>query len=104
MQEYIARFGHGSAKLARQAQSKEKTLEKMVRGGLTERVETDKVVRLRFENVGKLPPPVLQFSGVAFGYSPDKILYRLVHLLAPACGHECVHVTVLFKLEVSNVP
>lgn len=76
LQEYIARFGHGSAKLARQAQSKEKTLDKMVRGGLTERVETDKVVRLRFENVGKLPPPVLQFSGVAFGYSPDKILYR----------------------------
>jgi len=30
LQEYIARFGHGSAKLARQAQSKEKTLEKMV--------------------------------------------------------------------------
>ncbi len=26
MKEYIARFGHGSAKLARQAQSKEKTL------------------------------------------------------------------------------
>lgn len=51
----------------------------MVRGGLTEKVETDKVVRLRFENVGKLPPPVLQFSGVAFGYSPDKILYRWVN-------------------------
>ncbi len=32
-QEYIARFGHGSAKLARQAQSKEKTLSKMVEGG-----------------------------------------------------------------------
>ena len=31
MKEYIARFGHGSAKLARQAQSKEKTLAKMVR-------------------------------------------------------------------------
>lgn len=76
LQEYIARFGHGSAKLARQAQSKEKTLEKMVRGGLTEKVETDRVVRLRFENVGKLPPPVLQFTGVAFGYSPDKVLYR----------------------------
>ena len=30
MKEYIARFGHGSAKLARQAQSKEKTLAKMV--------------------------------------------------------------------------
>lgn len=30
MKNYIARFGHGSAKLARQAQSKEKTLAKMV--------------------------------------------------------------------------
>ena len=42
-QNYIARFGHGSAKLARQAQSKEKTLKKMVDGGLTERVAADKV-------------------------------------------------------------
>lgn len=33
MKEYIARFGHGSAKLARQAQSKEKTLAKMVDSG-----------------------------------------------------------------------
>merc|ERR1712200_105806 len=32
MKNYIARFGHGSAKLARQAQSKEKTLAKMVAG------------------------------------------------------------------------
>lgn len=78
MKEYIARFGHGSAKLARQAQSKEKTLAKMVRGGLTEKVENDKVVKLQFENVGKLPPPVLQFTEVAFGYSKDKILYRNV--------------------------
>ncbi len=38
MKDYIARFGHGSAKLARQAQSKEKTLEKMERSGLTEKV------------------------------------------------------------------
>lgn len=36
MKNYIARFGHGSAKLARQAQSKVKTLAKMVAGGLTE--------------------------------------------------------------------
>lgn len=78
MKEYIARFGHGSAKLARQAQSKEKTLAKMVRGGLTEKVESDKVVRLAFENVGKLPPPVLQFTEVTFGYSKNKILYTHV--------------------------
>jgi ATP-binding cassette, subfamily F, member 2 len=38
MKDYIARFGHGSAKLAKQAQSKEKTLAKMERGGLTEKV------------------------------------------------------------------
>ena len=47
LQNYIARFGHGSAKLARQAQSKEKTLKKMVDGGLTERVTADRV-RLLF--------------------------------------------------------
>ncbi len=76
MKEYIARFGHGSAKLARQAQSKEKTLDKMVRDGLTEKVEGDRVVQLNFENVGKLPPPVLQFSEVTFGYSRDRVLYR----------------------------
>lgn len=35
MKNYIARFGHGSAKLARQAQSKEKTLAKMVRRKIT---------------------------------------------------------------------
>jgi hypothetical protein len=28
-------------------------------------VETERVVKLRFNNVGKLPPPVLQFSGVS---------------------------------------
>ena len=43
LQNYIARFGHGSAKLARQAQSKEKTLGKMVAAGLTDKVESDKV-------------------------------------------------------------
>lgn len=43
LQNYIARFGHGSAKLARQAQSKEKTLQKMVASGLTEKVVNDKV-------------------------------------------------------------
>ena len=81
-QEYIARFGHGSAKLARQAQSKEKTLAKMVRGGLTDKVQADHVVRLTFTDVGKLPPPVLQFTDVTFGYSPDKVLYSNVSPLA----------------------
>ncbi|KAJ0020697.1 hypothetical protein Pint_32082 [Pistacia integerrima] len=76
MKEYIARFGHGSAKLARQAQSKEKTLAKMERGGLTEKVTRDKVLVFRFVDVGKLPPPVLQFVEVAFGYTPDNLIYK----------------------------
>ncbi|KAI3981245.1 hypothetical protein MKX01_041300 [Papaver californicum] len=76
MKEYIARFGHGSAKLARQAQSKEKTLAKMERGGLTEKVARDQVLVFRFTDVGKLPPPVLQFSEVSFGYSPEAPIYK----------------------------
>ncbi|XP_019188942.1 PREDICTED: ABC transporter F family member 1-like [Ipomoea nil] len=76
MKEYIARFGHGSAKLARQAQSKEKTLAKMERGGLTEKVARDKVLVFRFHDVGKLPPPVLQFVEVTFGYTPDNLIYK----------------------------
>ncbi|GLJ41106.1 hypothetical protein SUGI_0851460 [Cryptomeria japonica] len=78
MKEYIARFGHGSAKLARQAQSKEKTLAKMERGGLTEKVVRDKVLVFRFTDIGKLPPPVLQFVEVDFGYTPENLIYRSV--------------------------
>ncbi|KAJ1265319.1 hypothetical protein BS78_08G067900 [Paspalum vaginatum] len=76
MKEYIARFGHGSAKLARQAQSKEKTLAKMERGGLTEKVVRDRVLVFRFTDVGKLPPPVLQFVEVKFGYTEDNLIYK----------------------------
>ncbi|GAB2215187.1 hypothetical protein Drorol1_Dr00019566, partial [Drosera rotundifolia] len=78
MKEYIARFGHGSAKLARQAQSKEKTLAKMERGGLTEKVSRDKVLVFRFVDVGKLPPPVLQFVEVTFGYTPETLIYKSI--------------------------
>jgi len=80
MKEYIARFGHGSAKLARQAQSKEKVLAKMVAEGLTERPETERAIRIRFKEAGKLPPPVLQFTNVSFGYPGAKELYRNLEL------------------------
>ena len=76
MKEYIARFGHGSAKLARQAQSKEKTLAKMERGGLTEKVARDRILTFRFADVGKLTPPVLQFVEVTFGYTPENLIYK----------------------------
>lgn len=72
MKDYIARFGHGSAKLARQAQSKEKTLKKMVDAGLTEKVSSDKTLSFAFLSCGGLPPPVIQLQNVSFQYSPEK--------------------------------
>ncbi|XP_070566037.1 ATP-binding cassette sub-family F member 2-like [Ptychodera flava] len=77
MKDYIARFGHGSAKLARQAQSKEKTLGKMVAGGLTERVVADKTLSFYFPECGKVPPPVLMVQNVSFKYAQDKpVIYK----------------------------
>ncbi|CAG0881227.1 unnamed protein product [Cyprideis torosa] len=69
MKDYIARFGHGSAKLARQAQSKEKTLAKMVSSGLTEKVTGDKRIEFYFPPCGKIPPPVIMVQNVSFRYT-----------------------------------
>nr|KAF6418820.1 hypothetical protein HJG63_008835 [Rousettus aegyptiacus] len=71
MKNYIARFGHGSAKLARQAQSKEKTLQKMMASGLTERVVSDKTLSFYFPPCGKIPPPVIMVQNVSFKYTED---------------------------------
>merc|ERR1712055_736534 len=71
MKNYIARFGHGSAKLARQAQSKEKTLAKMVQGGLAEKVTSDKTLSFFFPTVNKIPPPVIMVQNVSFRYTDD---------------------------------
>jgi len=72
MKDYIARFGHGSAKLARQAQSKEKTLGKMVAGGLTDKVVADKTLSFYFPECGSIPPPVMMVQKVFFRYADDK--------------------------------
>merc|ERR1712001_694558 len=71
MKEYIARFGHGSAKLARQAQSKEKTLAKMIEKGLTEKVTSEKRVTFKFTNTDRLAPPVIQVQNISFKYKED---------------------------------
>ncbi|KAK0416839.1 hypothetical protein QR680_012713 [Steinernema hermaphroditum] len=67
--DYIARFGHGSAKLARQAQSKEKTMAKMIAGGLTEKVATENVKQFYFFDPGHVPPPVIMIQHVSFRYN-----------------------------------
>merc|ERR1712024_302530 len=69
MKNYIARFVHGSAKLARHAQSKEKTLAKMVAGGLTEKVKEDRQLSFYFYSCGTIPPPVVMVQNVSFRYN-----------------------------------
>jgi len=71
MKNYIARFGHGSAKLARQAQSKEKTLAKMVAGGLTEKVASQHSISFYFYSCGEIPPPVIMIENVSFRYNEN---------------------------------
>ncbi|KAI0244743.1 ATP-binding cassette, regulator of translational elongation [Massospora cicadina] len=45
-----------------------------------EKPEDDKVVTFRFPDAEHLGPPILQMSGVTFGYSPDKIQLKNVDL------------------------
>eukprot|EP00956_Cyclotella_meneghiniana_P014220 scaffold21250_cov70-Cyclotella_meneghiniana.AAC.1 len=79
MKEYVARFGHGTSKNAKQAQSKQKVLDKMIRGGLVEKPEVEKVLNFKFPDPGHLPPPVLAFHDVSFGYPNCEPLYTDVN-------------------------
>lgn len=78
MKEYIARFGHGTSKNAKQAQSKEKVLAKMIRAGLTEKPDEEKPLNFKFPDPGHLPPPVLAFHDVKFAYPNCEPLYSNV--------------------------
>jgi len=71
MKDYIARFGHGSAKLARQAQSKEKVLAKMVDKGLTSKVKADSTFSFYFPECTRLTPPVLMVQNISFRYNEN---------------------------------
>merc|ERR1740139_1024065 len=80
MKDYVARFGHCTSKNAKQAQSKEKVLEKMVRAGLTEKPTVEKPMNFKFPDPSNLPPPVLSFRDVSFGYPNCEPLYSNVNL------------------------
>ena len=68
------------ANLVRQAKSREKQLEKMIDDGLIEMPFTDPVFRFAFPDTGKLPPPLISFSDVAFSYSGRKEDYLFTKL------------------------
>ena len=68
------------ANLVRQAKSREKQLAKMVDDGLIELPFADPVFRFAFPDTGKMPPPLISFSDVAFSYSGRKEDYLFTKL------------------------
>lgn len=71
IKKFIASAGT-YANLVKQAKSKQKIIDKMEAAGLVEQIERPKVLRFNFEDVRKLPPPIIAFSDVAFSYSGEK--------------------------------
>lgn len=64
----------------KQAKSKQKIIDKMEAAGLIEKVETPRPLRFHFEDIRKLPPPIIAFDQVAFSYSGKKVDYLYENL------------------------
>ena len=62
IKDFIARFGHGTVKMVRQAQSREKLLEKKLEAGLTPKPQADDRWDFSFPDPGELPTPVLMIQ------------------------------------------
>ena len=52
----------------------------MEAAGLIEKVDNLRPLRFNFEDIRKLPPPILAFNDVAFSYSGKKEDYLYEHL------------------------
>ncbi|KAK2064872.1 ABC transporter [Colletotrichum caudatum] len=76
LQAFIDKFRYNAAKSS-EAQSRIKKLEKMP---VLEPPETEYSVHFKFPDVEKMTPPIIQMTGVTFGYSKDQILLRNVDL------------------------
>jgi len=76
LQAFIDKFRYNAAKSS-EAQSRIKKLERMP---VLEAPETEYSVKFKFPEVEKLSPPIVQMSGVTFGYSKDNILLKNVDL------------------------
>lgn len=77
LQEFIRSCGTYS-NLRKQAESKQKIIDKMVEKGLTEKPKADPKYAFEFPNSEKLAPPVLAFNDVSFSYSgkSEDYLYK----------------------------
>ncbi|KAI5288484.1 hypothetical protein KEM54_005182 [Ascosphaera aggregata] len=76
LQAFIDKFRYNAAKSS-EAQSRIKKLERMPK---LDPPETEYTVSFKFPEVDKLSPPIVQMSGVSFGYTPGKPLLRNVDL------------------------
>mmetsp|Transcript_10800 Transcript_10800/g.20530 ORF Transcript_10800/g.20530 Transcript_10800/m.20530 type:complete len:455 (-) Transcript_10800:329-1693(-) len=75
LKQFIARFGQGHKKMAKQAQSRMKMLGRLQE----EAVEVDfddPYLRLDFPSATSLPPPCISVTNVSFEYEPGKTLYK----------------------------
>jgi len=79
LQEFIRSCGT-FANLRKQADSKQKIIDKMVAAGLTEKPTPDPRYKFNFPDSGKLTPPVLAFQKVAFSYSGEEKDYLYTNL------------------------
>ncbi|PWN94194.1 putative iron inhibited ABC transporter 2 [Acaromyces ingoldii] len=77
IKKFIASAGT-YANLVKQAKSKQKIIDKMEAAGLIEAVQQPRPLRFNFEDVRKLPPPIIAFNDVAFSYSGEEkdFLYK----------------------------
>ncbi|KAI1174716.1 P-loop containing nucleoside triphosphate hydrolase protein [Nemania sp. FL0916] len=76
LQAFIDKFRYNAGKAA-EAQSRIKKLERMP---VLQPPEAEYSVKFKFPEVEKLSPPIVQMTGVTFGYTPDKILLKDVDL------------------------
>ncbi|PWN26524.1 P-loop containing nucleoside triphosphate hydrolase protein [Jaminaea rosea] len=77
IKKFIASAGT-YANLVKQAKSKQKIIDKMEAAGLIEPISQPRQLRFHFEEVRKLPPPIIAFNEVGFSYSGEKkdFLYK----------------------------
>ncbi|KAI8999926.1 P-loop containing nucleoside triphosphate hydrolase protein [Hyaloraphidium curvatum] len=78
MKEFIASVGT-YANLVRQAKSRQKILDKMEADGLVEKVEKRKTTAFYFQEIGKLPPPLVAFTQVSFSYNGSQKREDLIY-------------------------
>lgn len=75
LKQFIARFGHGHKKMAKQAQARMKMLTKLQEEAVSVDFD-DPYLRLDFPSASPLPPPCISVIDASFGYTEDKILYE----------------------------